>query len=115
MTPLVWLTMKANASAVANWQGIMRSPSFSRSSSSQTMRNLPALRSTIASGMVEKQEAMELNEGCLLRCRSTSLAKGWVVPRVVCCGAGRLHLRWWLGGEDVVVVGMGDSVGVRAF
>ena len=52
--PRASLAMKLIASGVTNWAAITRSPSFSRSSSSQTTTILPCLISSIASSTVEK-------------------------------------------------------------
>ncbi len=48
------LAMKLMRSALANCAAIVRSPSFSRSSSSQTMTILPSRRSSSASAMEAK-------------------------------------------------------------
>ena len=52
ISPRPSLAMKLIASGVANWAAIVRSPSFSRSSSSQTTTIRPARMSSIASSMV---------------------------------------------------------------
>ncbi len=52
ISPRPSLAMKLIASGVANWAAIVRSPSFSRSSSSQTTTILPCLISSIASSIV---------------------------------------------------------------
>ena len=52
MTPLAYLRMKATVSGVHAWAAIVRSPSFSRSSSSTTMTILPAAISATASSTV---------------------------------------------------------------
>src|SRR6185437_8856010 len=49
MMPLPWRIMKATASGVASSAAMMRSPSFSRSSSSMTRTMRPALRSATMS------------------------------------------------------------------
>src|SRR5450756_568499 len=54
MRPRPSLAMKLMRSAVANCAAIVRSPSFSRSSSSQTMTILPSRRSSSASAMDAK-------------------------------------------------------------
>ena len=56
ISPRPWVAMKLTASGVTNCAAIVRSPSFSRSSSSTTTTNLPARISSIASSMVEKTE-----------------------------------------------------------
>ncbi len=53
MRPRPYLAMKLIASGVANWAAIVRSPSFSRSSSSQTTTIRPRRMSSIASSIVE--------------------------------------------------------------
>ena len=50
--PRAWVTMKFTASGVANCAAIVRSPSFSRSSSSQTTTILPWRMSSSASSIV---------------------------------------------------------------
>jgi len=50
--PRPCLAMKLIASGVTNWAAIVRSPSFSRSSSSTTTTILPWRMSSIASSMV---------------------------------------------------------------
>ena len=52
--PEPWRVMKLMCSGVTSWAATTRSPSFSRSSSSTTMTNLPDLKSAIASGTVAK-------------------------------------------------------------
>jgi hypothetical protein len=51
MKPEVWRTMKAVCSAVAVEAGKMRSPSFSRPSSSTTTTALPSDKASMASSM----------------------------------------------------------------
>mmetsp|Transcript_22421 Transcript_22421/g.66762 ORF Transcript_22421/g.66762 Transcript_22421/m.66762 type:complete len:379 (+) Transcript_22421:919-2055(+) len=53
-TPLVYSTMNAMAAASTLSAAMMRSPSFSRLSSSSTTKNLPALTSSSASEMASK-------------------------------------------------------------
>jgi len=50
--------MKLIASGVANWAAIVRSPSFSRFSSSQTTTIRPRRISSIASSMLAKGESV---------------------------------------------------------
>ena len=52
MSPRPWVAMKLTASGVTNCAAIVRSPSFSRSSSSTTTTNRPARISSIASSIV---------------------------------------------------------------
>ncbi len=52
--PLPWVAMKLTASGVANCAASVRSPSFSRFSSSQTTTIRPRRMSSIASSMVAK-------------------------------------------------------------
>ena len=54
MSPRPWVAMKLTASGVTNWAAIVRSPSFSRSSSSTTTTNRPARISSIACSIVAK-------------------------------------------------------------
>ena len=54
ISPRPSLAMKLIASGVANWAAIVRSPSFSRFSSSQTTTIFPRRMSSIASSMVAK-------------------------------------------------------------
>ena len=58
ISPRPCLAMKLIASGVANWAASVRSPSFSRSSASQTTTIRPARMSSIASSMVLKGELM---------------------------------------------------------
>ena len=51
-TPLPLVSMKLTFSGVIFSAAMMKSPSFSRSSSSTTIRNLPSRKSSIASSMV---------------------------------------------------------------
>ena len=52
ISPLPCVAMKLTASGVANWAAIVRSPSFSRFSSSQTTTIRPRRMSSIASSIV---------------------------------------------------------------
>src|SRR5436189_1156451 len=54
--------MKVMSSGVTSDAAQIRSPSFSRSSSSATMTSLPAAKSAIACSTVEN--GMEVNESC---------------------------------------------------
>ncbi len=54
MRPRAWTAMKLMASGVTNWAAMVRSPSFSRSSSSTTTSIRPPRISSIACGMVAK-------------------------------------------------------------
>jgi hypothetical protein len=54
MTPEVWWRKKAMASGVANSAAMMRSPSFSRSSSSTTMTISPRPMASTASSILAK-------------------------------------------------------------
>src|SRR6185503_18196294 len=60
MSPRPSLAMKLIASGVANWAASVRSPSFSRSSSSQTTTMRPARISSSASSTVANGLAMQL-------------------------------------------------------
>ena len=60
MRPPPSLRMKLIASGVTNWAAIVRSPSFSRLSSSQTTTILPWRMSSMASSMVENGVRTEL-------------------------------------------------------
>ena len=51
ISPRPWMAMKLTASGVTNCAAIVRSPSFSRSSSSTTTTKRPARISSIASSM----------------------------------------------------------------
>src|SRR5579859_7674375 len=51
MSPRPWVAMKLMASGVTNWAASVRSPSFSRSSSSTRMIILPARMSLMAPAM----------------------------------------------------------------
>src|SRR4051812_45720059 len=73
--------MKLTASGVANCAAITRSPSFSRSSPSQTTTIWPRRISSIASSMVAKAE---LGSGSLVACRS-SVASGLSAISVLAC------------------------------
>ena len=70
--PRPYLAMKFTASGVIASAAIMKSPSFSRSSSSTTMIIFPALMSSMASGI----PANECSGCCALRL-SSLLAISW--------------------------------------
>src|SRR6266705_2893563 len=53
-SPVPWRVMKLMCSGVTSWAATTRSPSFSRSSSSTMITNLPASKSAIASGTVAR-------------------------------------------------------------
>ena len=56
--PRPCVAMKLTASGVANWAAIVRSPSFSRFSSSQTTTIRPRRMSSIASSIVAKGDSV---------------------------------------------------------
>src|SRR5690349_1999071 len=63
INPRPWVAMKLIASGVANCAAIVRSPSFSRFSSSQTTTIRPRRTSSMASSMVEKGPAASASAG----------------------------------------------------
>src|SRR5438093_1816338 len=73
ITPLAYFLMKATSSAVASSAAIVRSPSFSRSSSSTTMTIFPRRMSSMASGTVAKGLAGATTLGRLVPARTTFL------------------------------------------
>ena len=63
MTPLLWRMVKAISSGVALDAAKMRSPSFSRSSSSTTTTALPAAMSATARSMLSSGTLIEIAPG----------------------------------------------------
>src|SRR6185503_20793138 len=75
MTPLAYLRMKATASGVMLSAAIVRSPSFSRSSSSTTMIMRPFAISSTASSIVVNGGTGDTLRGCgVMRPRALPLA-----------------------------------------
>src|SRR5581483_11375235 len=83
--PRAWVAMKLMCSAVTNWAGIARSPSFSRSSSSQMITMRPARNSSMASSTVAMTFSGSLR--CLLPARGP-LPSLWLDGRGVEPGEG---------------------------
>ena len=71
-SPRAWVAMKLIASGVANWAASTRSPSFSRSSASQTTTIFPARMSSRASSMVLKGALGHTSFSTYLATTSTS-------------------------------------------
>ena len=73
ISPRPSLAMKLIASDVTNWAAIVRSPSFSRSSSSQTTTILPSRMSSIACSIVAKGVVVDAS---LMSARSAGARRG---------------------------------------
>lgn len=65
-TPRAFLSMKLTFSGVMVSAAVMRSPSFSRSSSSTTITNLPSLKSFRASSILLSLNSSIMRFGCFL-------------------------------------------------